>query len=129
MNSAIVEDDDIHMVDKRIFKSLAVVLLELAAVELSRPLPDSRDTSARAEVVRRNAANAERWIKGGASGANVLVTFDFCCDVLNIDPQAVRTAMMTDAHQLVAKLRAVALSVQSAENGRTDLSVRVPRPH
>lgn len=105
MSDATFEADEKRTATAQIFKSLAVEMLELAALDLSRPEPDPLDRTPSAAVRRADRHSALLWM--GGKGDRGVVTFALCCDALNVPPEAMREATLAAPARVLAQIRSI----------------------
>ncbi|WP_157643307.1 hypothetical protein [Burkholderia ubonensis] len=103
MSRATFEADEKRTATAQIFKSLAVGMLELAALDLSRPEPDPLDRTPSAAVRRSDRRSALLWL--GGKGDRGVVTFALCCDALNVPLEAMRDATLAAPGRVLAQIR------------------------
>jgi hypothetical protein len=108
VNQADFEADEKRTATAQIFKSLAVEMLELAALDLSRPEPDPLDRTPSAAARRADRRSAMLWL--GGKGDRGVVTFALCCDALNVPLEAMRDATLTAPRRVLAQIRAISNS-------------------
>jgi hypothetical protein len=105
MSLATFEADEKRTATAQIFKSLAVEMLELAALDLSRPEPDPLDRTPSAATCRADRLSALRWV--GGKGDRGVVTFALCCDALNVPPDALRDVTLSNPGRVLAQIRSL----------------------
>ncbi|MBR8085569.1 hypothetical protein KDX23_22805 [Burkholderia vietnamiensis] len=106
MSLATFEADEKRTATAQIFKSLAVEMLELAALDLSRTEPDPLDRTPSAAVRRADRHSALLWV--GGKGDRGVVTFALCCDALNVPLEAMRDATLAAPGRVLAQIRSAA---------------------
>ncbi len=118
MSYAAFEADEKRTATAQIFKSLAVEMLELAALDLSRPEPDPLDRTPSAAARRADRHSALLWV--GGKGDRGVVTFALCCDALNVPLEAMRDATLAAPGRVLAQIRAISNS-DSQSVGNADV--------
>ncbi|NIF40078.1 hypothetical protein F3J14_04015 [Burkholderia sp. Tr-862] len=114
MSRATFEADEKRTATAQIFKSLAVEMLELAALDLSRPDPDPLDRTPSAAVRRADRQSALLWV--GGKGDRGVVTFALCCDALDVPLEAMRDATLGAPARVLTQIR----SISNTEGQRAD---------
>lgn len=109
MSDATFEADEKRTATAQIFKSLAVEMLELAALDLSRPEPDPLDRTPSAAVRRADRHSALLWM--GGKGDRGVVTFALCCDALDVPAEAMREATLAAPARVLAQIRSISNTV------------------
>lgn len=123
MNLAAFESEEKRSAAAQIFKSLAMEMLELVALDLSRPEPDSLDRTSSAAAHRADRQSAMLWLS--EKGDRGVVTFRLCCDALNVPVDPMRDALLTAPSRVLAQIRAISQSdTQSAAKADTSQSRR-----
>lgn len=131
MNQAAFEADEKRTATAQIFKNLAVEMLELAALDLSRPEPDPLDRTPSAAARRADRHSAMLWV--GGKGDRGVVTFALCCDALNVPLEAMRDATLAAPGRVLAQIRAISNSdsqsvgdVQSGQQASRNRALSCP---
>lgn len=105
----------------QIFKGLALEMLELAALDLSRPKVDQADRSPAGMQRRSDRQSAEMWIAG--AGDRGVVSFALCCDALGAPVERIRDALTSDPSSILRKFRAFAATA-SADDVKAEQGAR-----
>lgn len=106
MNEALLEFEEKRTATAQIFKRLALEMLQLAALDLSRPEPDPLDRTQSAKTRSADRHSALLWIDG--QGSRGVVTFALCCDALNVSVDTMRRVLTTDAPRFLEQIRTTA---------------------
>ncbi|SEI14770.1 hypothetical protein SAMN05192544_1025108 [Paraburkholderia hospita] len=123
MNLVAFEIEEKRSATAQIFKSLAMEMLELAALDLSRAEPDALDRTSSAAARRADRQSALLWLS--EKGDRGVVTFGLCCDALNVPIDPMRVALLTAPSQVLAQIRTILQSdTQSAAKADSNQSRR-----
>jgi len=88
----------------RIFRSIALEMIEVTAMDLARKPPEYTDTSRGAHEARLTRETARRWV-AGEYDATAPMPFGMCCDALGVEEEVVRRALNADPKGLLDRLK------------------------
>lgn len=91
----------------RIFRSIALEMIEVTAMDLARKPPEYTDTSRGAHEARLTRETARRWV-AGEYDCSAPMPFSMCCHALGVDEDTVRRALNSDPAGLQARLKSMA---------------------
>jgi len=111
----------------RIFRSIALEMIEVTAMDLARKAPEYTDTSRGAHEARLTRETARRWV-AGEYDATAPMPFAMCCEALGVEEEAVRRALCADPKGLLDRLKAMVQrdrrSTCTATGSRIDLDAQ-----
>lgn len=119
MNASAVEYEEKRTATAQIFRDLAMEMLELAVLDLSRPEPDALDRTQAASARRADRRSAMLWVSG--SGDRGVVPFSLCCDALNVPLDSMREAAISDPQRVLAHIRAISAG-EAQSLGRAEVA-------
>jgi hypothetical protein len=105
VTSATLEHEEKRTATAQIFKDLAMEMLELAALDLSRPEPDALDRTPSAVARRADRHSATVWMSG--EGGRATVPFALCCDAMNVPVDALRGVMLAEPRRVLEQIREI----------------------